>query len=75
MTGCSFKAIISGDYKLLTTAAKGGGETFLFDLKKDPGETTDLSQKMPERFISLLKKLAEIENSCRLSRDGADYKY
>ncbi|WP_372807853.1 sulfatase-like hydrolase/transferase [Pontiella sp.] len=73
--GIDGKALISGDYKLLTEATKGGGQTLLFDLKKDPGETTDLSQKMPERFIALSRKLAEIENSCRLSRDGADYKY
>ncbi|MDF7822652.1 sulfatase-like hydrolase/transferase [Pontiellaceae bacterium B12227] len=73
--GTDGKALINGNYKLMTTADKGGGKTYMFDLKNDPGETTDLSQKMPERFISLSKKLAEIENSCQLSRDGADYKY
>ncbi|MEI6891681.1 MAG: sulfatase-like hydrolase/transferase [Pontiella sp.] len=73
--GIDGKVLISGDYKLLTTAAKGGGKTYLFDLKNDPAETTDLSQKMPERFIALSKKLAEIEASCQFSRDGGDYKY
>jgi len=73
--GTDGKAFISGNYKLMTTADKGGGKTYLFDLKKDPNETTDLSQSMPEMFISLQKKLAEMETSCQLSRDGADYKY
>ncbi len=73
--GTDGKALISGNYKLMTTADKGGGKTYLFDLEKDPGETTDLSQKMPELFMSLSKKLAEIETSCQRSRDGADYKY
>jgi hypothetical protein len=73
--GTDGKALISGDYKLLTTADKGGGTTYLYDLKNDPGETTDLSEKMPELFISLSKKLAETEHSCQLSRDGADYRY
>lgn len=73
--GTDGKAIISGNYKLLTTADKGGGKTHMYDLKNDPGETTDLSQKMPERLMSLSKKLAELETSCQRSRDGADYKY
>ena len=73
--GIDGKAVISGDYKLMTTADKGGGTTHLFDLKNDPGETTDLSRKMPELFMSLSKRLAEIEMSCQLSRDGADYTY
>jgi arylsulfatase A-like enzyme len=73
--GTDGKALISGDYKLVTTAAKGGGETFLFDLKNDPGETTDLSKEMPERFEVMMKKRGEIETSCQLSRDGADYAY
>ena len=73
--GTDGKVLISGDYKLLTEATKGGGNTYLYDLKNDPGETTDLSQKMPERFTVLYKRLVEIENSCQLSRDGADYKY
>ena len=73
--GTDGKVLISGDYKLVTTAAKGGGETFLYDLKNDPGETTDLSKKMPERFDVMLSKRDEIETSCQLSRDGADYKY
>ncbi|WP_372796476.1 sulfatase [Pontiella sp.] len=73
--GTDGKALISGKYKLMTTADKGGGKTYLFDLEKDPGETTDLSQKMPEVLMSLTKRLAEVEASCQRSRDGADYKY
>ena len=72
--GVDGKVLISGNYKLMRKASKKG-EVMLFDLEKDPGETTDLSQKMPERFIMLSKRLTEIETSCQLSRDGADYKY
>lgn len=73
--GTDGKALISGDYKLLTTAAKGGGTTHLYNLKDDPAETTDLSATMPEKFKAMAERLAEIETSCQLSRDGADYKY
>lgn len=73
--GTDGKAIISGDYKLLTTADKGGGKTYLYNLKNDPYETTDLSQNLPEVFSSLSQKLQKLEESCQLSRDGADYKY
>ncbi len=73
--GTDGKAIICGDYKLLTTADKGGGKTYLYNLKDDPYETTDLSQEMPELFSSISKKLREVEDNCQLSRDGADYRY
>jgi arylsulfatase A-like enzyme len=73
--GTDGKALISGDYKLLNTAAKGGGKTHLFNLKKDPGETTDLSKSEPEVFKELSEKMAELETSCQRSRDGADYAY
>ncbi len=73
--GTDGKALISGDYKLLNTAAKGGGTTHLFNLKKDPYETKDLKTAEPGIFKALSEKMAEMENSCQLSRDGADYKY
>ena len=31
---------------------------WLFDIKKDPGEDKDLSEKMPEKVVELLEKLA-----------------
>ncbi|MBB3204810.1 arylsulfatase A-like enzyme [Rhodopirellula rubra] len=72
--GIDGKAIISGDWKLLQEAKKGG-KTRLYDLSKDPYEENDLSAASPERLSVLSQKLAEIEASCQRSRDGADYRY
>ena len=64
-------AIRHGDWKLLTKAQKPGGKGnkgmrgrksaaagSLFNLKMDPGETTDLSKQKPEQ-VSELKRLME----------------
>lgn len=72
--GTDGQSIISGHYKLLREA-KQNGETRLYDLNNDPYEQTDLSAAMPELFETLSKKLSELDNSCQLSRDGADYSY
>ena len=47
----------------------------LYDLAKDPYEKNDLAAEMPERLEQLGKQLEELETSCQLSRDGADYQY
>ncbi|MEP4078326.1 sulfatase-like hydrolase/transferase [Haloferula sp.] len=73
--GTNGMAIISGDFKLMHEATKGGGRTRLYDLSSDPGEKNDLMGKMPERAAELERRLQEIDASCLLSRDGADYKY
>lgn len=72
--GIDGKAIISGNWKLLQEAKKGG-KIRLFDLSKDPYEKNDLAATSPERLSVLSQKLAEIEASCQRSRDGADYRY
>lgn len=72
--GTDGKSIISGQYKLLKEA-KQNGQTRLFDLESDPYEQHDLSDAMPERFATLSLKLNQLEESCQLSRDGADYSY
>lgn len=68
------KAIISGDYKLLKEARKNG-KVHMYDLQSDPEEQNDISSDYPEVFNSLLQKLSDLETSCALSRDGADYRY
>ncbi|MFC7337742.1 sulfatase-like hydrolase/transferase [Haloferula chungangensis] len=73
--GTNGMAIISGNFKLLHEATKGGGKTKLYDLASDPGEKNDLMSKMPEKAAELERKLQEIDSSCQLSRDGADYKF
>ncbi len=49
------RTIISGDWKLIQKA--GTQETALFDLRKDPHETTNLSGRHPERVQELLQRL------------------
>jgi arylsulfatase A-like enzyme len=72
--GTDGKSIISGQYKLLKEA-KQNGQTRLYDLESDPYEQHDLSDAMPERFATLSHKLNQLEESCQLSRDGANYSY
>lgn len=72
--GVDGQALISGHYKILKEAKKDG-RTRLYDLSIDPFENNDLAQKEPERLKSMLQALSKIDESCRLSRDGADYKY
>ncbi|MDB2687459.1 sulfatase-like hydrolase/transferase [Mariniblastus sp.] len=68
------QAIITGNMKLLREA-KPNGRTRLYDLSKDPYEKKDLSKEMPEVVESMKTQLKDLDHSCQLSRDGADYKY
>ena len=69
------KSIIHGDYKLLREATKGGARTRLYNIVSDPYEKKDLIKDMPDKAKELAERLKEIEKSCQLSRDGADYRY
>ena len=68
------QAIITGDMKLLREA-KPNGRTRLYDLSKDPYEENDLSEELPEIANSMERQMQDLDSSCQLSRDGADYKY
>jgi arylsulfatase len=49
------KAYIKGNWKILRLPRPfGTGEWQLFDLERDPGETTDLAPRFPERRDSLI---------------------
>jgi len=48
------RAIIVGTHKLITFES---GKKALFDLSRDPGETTDLSEKEPDRVKTLAAEL------------------
>ena len=67
-------AIISGDWKLFREAKKNG-KMRLFNLKQDPYEENDLYKKDTQQASKLEKKLKALDESCQLSRDGADYRY
>jgi arylsulfatase/uncharacterized sulfatase len=48
------QAVFKGDLKLVRNMAPvGDGQWHLYDLRKDPGETRDLRDSMPEAFAAL----------------------
>ena len=67
--GFKSRALRVGDMKLVVHAAKKDGEekAELYDLSKDPHETTDLAGKMPDKVAELTTKLAE---TARADRDS-----
>ncbi len=74
--GTDGQALIRGDFKILKEATKNNtGRTRLYNLANDPYEKNDLAQENPELLKEMTQALAEIDKSCQLSRDGADYKY
>jgi arylsulfatase A-like enzyme len=66
-------ALIDGDYKLLGAPRDGGGQWRLYDLKQDPGETRDLSRKLPERFAEMMRAARSMLDSVEASAAGRDY--
>jgi arylsulfatase len=57
------RAVRKGDYKLLRLVQPFGPEDWqLYNLAKDPGETTDLSERMPKlrsEMIDIWKSYAQ----------------
>lgn len=68
------QALIESRYKLLKSASRGGGFE-LYDLINDPAEKNDLSASKPDILSSMKARMAEYDESCRRSRDGADYAF
>lgn len=66
-------ALIDGDYKLLGTSVRRKGAWKLYDLKHDPGEKHDLSQKLPERFRKMKSQAEAVIASIQASAEGKDY--
>jgi len=79
----SHAALLDWPYKLHTDASgargkKGavGGEVkpvMLFDVSKDPKETTDLAAQQPERVVRMRAELNAWKASVERSLAGADY--
>ena len=54
------KGVFKGDYKLVSVGTpEGDGKWRLFDISLDPGETTDLSQELPELVTELQSEYEE----------------
>ncbi|MBI4624257.1 MAG: sulfatase-like hydrolase/transferase [Verrucomicrobia bacterium] len=63
----SHSAVRDGDWKLIVPSGRNAkaGKVELFDLAKDPNETTDLAASMPEKVGALKQKLAAVAKADR----------
>jgi arylsulfatase A-like enzyme len=68
------RSIIDGDYKLVIREKKDGTSIELFDLKSDPAEQTNLSDRQPEIARKLKADLRNWQESVLKSLTGADYR-
>ncbi|MEM7600487.1 MAG: sulfatase-like hydrolase/transferase [Verrucomicrobiota bacterium] len=66
-------AVIDGDFKLVKNGNGKGPQWELFDLGKDLGETTDLSDQYPERVKQMMEEATAISASIDASALGKDY--
>jgi arylsulfatase A-like enzyme len=66
-------ALVDNRYKILTDMEGPNDADLLFDLVRDPGETTNLAAKLPDVLRSMKPKLAEFRESCQRSLAGKDY--
>lgn len=79
----SHAALLDWPYKLHTGAAKGNGRkagndqpvapVLLYDVSKDPNETTDLAEQKPELVAKMKAELDAWKTSARKSLAGDDY--
>lgn len=65
-------ALIDGRYKLLSNAT-GKDRWSLYDLDRDPGETNDLAEAMPEQFQKMKAQAKAVLKSVEASAAGKDY--
>ena len=67
-------AWIDGDYKLHRKAGKSGEVSYaLYDLSKDPKETTDVSEQQPQHLKRMKAGLESWQKSVVRSLNGEDY--
>lgn len=66
-------ALIQGKYKICIPDKNM--EMLMFNLEKDPGETTNIALEQPELFKSMKKELKKIQKSWKDSREGKDYQW
>jgi arylsulfatase A-like enzyme len=66
-------ALIDGNFKLLQDGKGKDAKWALFDLEKDPQETTDVSGEFPERFEKMKAEAETLLASVQASAEGKDY--
>ena len=58
------RALFKGEYKIVFNRSARADKTWhLFNIKTDPGETSDLAEEEPERFAEMLKDYEEYASS------------
>jgi arylsulfatase A-like enzyme len=68
------QALRKGNWKaLLIPPPYGPGEWQLYDLQKDPGETTDLSQQYPLKMQELIRHWDEYVTECGVAQRPPSY--
>jgi arylsulfatase A-like enzyme len=58
-----YRLLREGPYKLVTTSK---GESLLYDLDADPGETRDIAREQPETLARMQARLAEVQGQLGL---------
>jgi arylsulfatase A-like enzyme len=66
-------AYIKGKYKICIPTV--GDKMMLFDLEKDPTESTNIANDYPEIFEQMKTGLEAVKKSWLLSREGKDYQW
>ncbi len=66
-------ALVDNNFKFMTNLSENGEEDILFDLVKDPAETTNIIGDHPEVAAQMKASIREWFESCRMSHSGADY--
>ena len=66
-------ALIDGNFKLLQEGKGRNVKWVLYDLEKDPTETTDAAGKFPERFERMKAEAQAVLVSVQASAQGKDY--
>ena len=67
-------ALFKGDFKLTRNARPLGDFKWrLYNIKKDPGETNDLSQSHPQLFAELIKDYADYSQKMGVLEMGTEY--
>jgi arylsulfatase A-like enzyme len=66
-------ALIDGKFKLIQDGKGKSAKWALFDLEKDPKETTDVSQENPERLEQMINEADRMLASVDASAEGKDY--
>jgi hypothetical protein len=66
-------ALIDGRFKLIQDGKGKAAKWALFDLEKDPRETTDISGEFPERTAKMKAEAETMVASVQASAEGKDY--